>query len=182
MPADHRRFHGLIAQRTYEIENHIHSHERWFESAGTPTDTHKAVRLGDPDGVGAFTITGGKSSVTPTWGSWVEILGSGDTPAEPGNKLYDLHRLFISDASTDGVSHYIQIACGPSGDEALEALEYTEFLFRPKIAVGITSTEAPVELRNDRHGVGVRAWARVLVVGTNGGTLDFCFGLHEYDR
>ena len=174
-----------LQQEIFEAETHLHSYERWFELAGTPdTTVHRAVRIGNADGVGAFQIDGAKSDVTPTWGTAVQILGSTDTPADTGMTHYDLHRILFTAAEDDGVAYYVQIIYGATsgdGEPGLTNGTYTELIYRPQLTLGQTSNETPVLIQGKRQPAGTTAWVRCIAVGeADGGTLDFCFGLHEY--
>jgi len=78
-----------LAYRVHEIERHLHSSASWFGVANTPTATKKADRIGTC--TGPFVIDGGDSSAAPTWGAWVQILGSEDTPARTDQVYFDPH-------------------------------------------------------------------------------------------
>lgn len=165
-----------LAHRVAEIERHLHHGERWFELAGTPTASHKAVRIGDSDGAGAFQIDGGDSSVTPTWGDWVEILGSGDTPIEAGMAYFDPGYVQIEDVQ-ESVTYYVQIGFGASGAAALSAGQYTEIVY----TADTTKFVGQIDAHSLRVPAGTQVWARCLCVGTNTGTMDFYIGIHEYE-
>lgn len=163
-------------QHILEIELHHHNFERWFELAGTPGANHFAVRIGDADGAGAFQVDAGDSTAAPTWGAWVQILGSDDTPQLTGATHYDLHRIEIS-ATERSAPYFIQIGFGATGAAALTAGTYTELVFAPS---GIVGEQSTISLFSKRIAVDTNAWARCLCPGQNTGTLDFYFGLHEY--
>ena len=165
--------HDSLAYRTGEIERHFHSYERWFEEAGTPTATHKADRIGTVGAADAFQIDAGND----TWGSWVQILGSEDTPAVAGNLHYDFHRLAIT-ATERNDTYYLQIGFGESGAAALAANSYTAAIFKP---VSNQIDSAPVTVQSRRQDAGTLAWARCMCPGQNTATIDFYFGLHEYE-
>ena len=68
-----------LAYRVHEIERHLHSGARWFETAAVPDgEVHVADSIGS--GAGAFQIDAGND----TWGAWVQVLGSEDTPTVAG--------------------------------------------------------------------------------------------------
>ena len=84
--------YNSLAYRVAEIERHLHSGARWYEKATTPSgETHVADRIGV--GAGAFQIDAGNDD----WGSWVQILGSSDTPAEVGKAYFDPHQFIVED-------------------------------------------------------------------------------------
>ena len=100
----------------FEIERHIHSVESWFGVAVTPVgETHVADRLGV--GVVAFQIDAGNNN----WGSWLQILGSNDTPTRTASIYFDPHRLQI-EAAERTATYFIQLAEGASGDAGLGRL------------------------------------------------------------
>lgn len=161
-----------LAYRVHETERHFHSNERWFETASTPdAEVHVADRIGT--GGGAFQIDAGNDA----WGSWVQILGSADTPADAGNANYDTHRLLI-EAAERNATYFVQIAFGASGAAALTAGTYTEAVYAPATN---QVQEAPVEIQARRAAVTTKAWARCMCPGQNTATLDFYHGLHEYE-
>jgi hypothetical protein len=163
-----------LAYRVHEIEKHFHSSGSWFGAANTPTATHLADRIGtctDP-----FELDGGNSSVTPTWGAWVQILGSGDTPARAGQAKFDPHEILIQDAQED-VVYMLQFARGASGAAGLSAGTYTE------LVVGVDATKkfkSITKIQTGRATAGDLLWARCIAMDKNTGTLHFFIGIHEY--
>jgi hypothetical protein len=161
-----------IAYEVGEIERHHHNWERWFGVAAVPNgEIHVADSI--TDNPSAFQVNGGND----TWGAWVQVLGSSDTPAMAGNTRYDLHQIDIMTVQRSNATHFIQVALGASGAAALAAGTYTEIVFRPQSVQG---RAAPIPLLARRQAVGTKAWVRVLVKGQNTGTMDFYIGLHEY--
>ena len=163
-----------LAYRTNEIERHFHSYESWFELAGTPdAELHVAVRVGEADGAGPFIIDAGNDD----WGSWVQILGSDDTPARAGKVKFDQRRLQIAGAERNN-TYFLQVACGTSGDAALAAGMYTEAAVTP-LSNQIDSS--PVVVTERRVNVGTKCWVRCMCPGFDTATLSFYFGIHEYE-
>lgn len=163
---------GSLAYTCTEIERHLHSYERWFETAASADgETHVADPAGT--GGGVFQIDAGND----TWGSWVQILGSSDTPAITGAVKYDVHRIEITAAERDEI-YVIQIAFGDSGAAALTAGSYTESPFKP--ASNLVDS-GPIVMQSRRQAVGTKAWARCICPGQDTATIDFMFGLHEYE-
>jgi hypothetical protein len=160
-----------LAYRVHEIERHFHSYERWYELAGTPdTEVHRADAAGV--GGGYFEIDAGDSSVTPTWGAWVQILGSTDTAL-----TYDLHRVDF-EAAERNFPYVIQIAFGAAAADALAAGTYTEAVFVPASNV---IDGGPVDVQSRRQAAGTKAWARCICPGQNTGYMRFRIGLHYYE-
>lgn len=161
-----------LAYRTHEVERHLHSYEWWFETASVPNgEIHVADRIGS--GGGAFRIDAGNDD----WGAWVQILGSSDTPVIGANPKFDLHRLEIAATERNEV-YFVQIAIGASGAAALAANAYTEAVFK---AASNQVDSGPVTIQMRRQDDGSKTWARCMCPGQNTATLDFYFGLHEYE-
>lgn len=168
---------GEVLEDTCVLERHNHHNEVWFEKAGTPSgETHIAVRIGDSDGAGSFQIDAGDSSATPTWGAWVQILGSSDTPAMPQFNEFDFHKIQIT-ASERTTTYFVQFAFGEDTTQALANGDYTEFPFRP---AAVSGRPAPVEVSSEHQIATTKVWARCMCPGQNTATLDFIFGIHEY--
>lgn len=160
------------AYRVHEAERHFHSYERWFETAAAANgEVHVADAIGS--GGGAFQVDAGNDD----WGTWLQVLGSSDTPAITGSVKYDPHKVQI-DAAERTATYFIQFAFGTSGAAALTAGTYTEFTFTPQAAAG---RPAAIAVGARRHNVGTKAWVRTKCPGQNTATLDFYVGLHEYE-
>ena len=161
-----------LAYRVHEIERHLHSYERWFELAGTPSgETHRADATGT--GAGVFQIDAGDDA----YGSWLQILGSSDTPAVTGSEKFDLHRILIT-ATERSVVYVVQIAYGATAAGALTAGDYTESVFAPSSNL---VDSGPIDIQSWRVAAATKAWARCICPGQNTATLDFMIGLHEYE-
>lgn len=157
-----------LSYRIAEVERHFHSYERWYGLAGTPAaETHRMDAIAP--GIAAFQIDGGNA----TWGSWLQIVGSEDTALK-----FDLHRLMITDVERDAAIHFIQVACGATGDGAITAGTYTEFVYKPQAT---NTEETPIDIQMRRQAAGTKIWARVVAIGQNTGTVDFYIGLHYYE-
>ena len=163
-----------ILEEVVEIERHIHSAGSWFGEAAVPVgETHVADRIGD--GIQPFQLDAGNT----TWGSWVQILGSSDTPARAGQLYFDPHEIVITATERAG-TYFIQFARGASGDAGYAAGTYTELVFESDSvgakAAGIT------RVQTGRAPAGSKLWARTLCVGENTATIDFYIGIHEYEE
>jgi hypothetical protein len=155
-----------------EIERHFHHYERWFETAAAPSgETNVADGIGS--GGGAFQIDAGSDD----WGSWVQVLGSADTPAISGSVYYDPHKIDIATVER-ALPYFIQIAAGTSGAAGLSAGTYTELVFVPQSVAG---RPAPIPIGFRRQAVTTKLWARCKCPGQNTATLDFYIGIHEYE-
>jgi len=163
--------HGSLAYELAEVEYHFHHYSRWFELASVPAaETHRADAAGL--GGGSFQIDAGNN----TWGSWVQILGSSDTPIATDGVYYDLHEILVT-ATEKNFLYVVQIGFGASGAAALTAGDYMEEVFIPAAAF---VDSGPVGVHSIRIAAGTKAWARCLCDGQDTGTFNFIFGLHEY--
>lgn len=163
----------LILEEVIEMEAHLHSWEREFGLAGTPAgETHRADEVGN--GILSFQIDAGDE----VWGSWVQVLGSSDTPFEVGKTYFDLDRVVITD-NEKIATYYIQIAFGETAAGALTANTYTTVTYKPIVVNGKGYT---LHIKSKRVTAGTKVWMRCVAVGINTATLDFIIGLHEYDE
>ena len=154
-----------------EIEIHLHSWERWFETAASADgEVHVADNIGN--GSGAFQIDAGNDD----WGAWVQLIGSSDTPDETGSDYYDLHRIDI-EATERNETYFFQFGFDASGVDALTNGNYTEVVIHP---VSNQADSIPVIVQTPRIAAGTKAWVRCKCPGQNTATLDFYIGLHEY--
>lgn len=162
-----------LAHRMHATERHHHHYERWFGAAAVPNGT---VHVADSvaDNPSAFQVDAGNDA----WGTWVQILGSADTPAITGNVEYDLHLLDFVALERANTTHLIQVGFGATGAAALTAGTYSERVFHPQSVQG---RPAPMPIETRRAAVGTLAWMRILVQGQNTGTMDFFIGSHEYE-
>jgi len=158
-----------LAYRVHEVEKHLHSAGSWFEAATTPSGTtHVGDRIGG--GAGPYQIDAGND----TWGSWVQVLGSSDTPARTGQAYFDPHEMVIDDCEVNAV-YFVQFSRGASGDAGYTAGTYTEVVF-----YGAKSGGLIIDVQTGRAPAGALLWARCMVPGVNTATLDFYLGIHEY--
>lgn len=165
----------IIYQLAYESENHVHSDEKWFGVAGTPSATHKGDRITlNP---ASFQLDAGNDD----WGAWVQLLGTADTPVATGNTYYDIHRLILTAYEVNTAVYAIQFADGPSAGLAakLAAEDMTDVLVTTGTGIALSG---PVDLQHDRIAAGQELWARALCKGQNTATINFYIGLHEYLR
>lgn len=161
-----------LAYRVHKVERHLHSYEWWFEAAASPDgEVHVADRIGS--GGGAFQVDADNDD----WGTWVQVLGSADTPVIAGSVTYDAHRTEVSSAERNAV-YFFQLAFGTSGAAALTAGTYTEVVFKP---ASNQIDSGPVMVRTQGMDTSTKAWARCMCPGQNTATLDFFIGLHEYE-
>ncbi len=158
-----------LAYRVHEIEKHFHNNERWLGLAAVPAgETHRA----DIDSITAFQMDAGND----TWGTWLQVIGSSDTPVIAGMAKFDLHRILMSDVENKKRITRIQIAVGSSGAAGLAAGDYTEIIATPDN----DAKQDPYSIMMPRYSAGEKVWIRCWVKATNTSKIDFFIGLHEY--
>lgn len=161
-----------LAYRIHEVERHSHSYERWLQPAAVASgEVHVADRLGV--GTGVFTVDAGND----TWGSWVQILGSNDTPADIGKVQYDLHRILVTEVEHANAIYYVQVGFGESAD-ILTAGAYSELAHKPMTT---QAEEFPLDIQTRTIVVGTKAWARCMAPTKDTSKFYFLIGLHEYE-
>lgn len=158
------------------IETHNHSNERWFEKAAVANgELHVADRIGE--GSGSFQIDGGNNN----WGAWIQVLGTLDTPTETGKRFFDGHRAEFVSAERNA-DYFIQVIpqnTNPNTGGIEDETRITEFVLRP---LSVAFDSGPVEIKIVRVPVGTKIWVRTMCDGQDTGTLNFYFGIHEYDE
>lgn len=162
-----------LAYRVHEIEKHFHGREKWFGAAVTPSgETHVADRMATS--AATFVLTSGND----IFGSWVQILGSSDTPVTSGMVKFDTHRFLVT-GTNDTSPYIVQIISGESADFAtkLAAEEFTE---TPYIAATNNNDSGIEDVMSIRLDVGTKVWARCRCIGQTTKTISFFYGIHEY--
>ena len=163
-----------LAYKVEEIERHFHNNEKWFGDAAVAVgETHAADRVG-----GAtipFRLVAGNN----TFGNWVQILGSADTPVETGRVKFDLHRILVTDTNSTR-PFIIQLVEGESADIAAKILaeDFTEIMYK---SATNNNDSGVAEIIDKRCNVGIKHWARCTDIGGNGTNINFYFGIHEYE-
>ena len=157
-----------------ETEHHLHNNEKWFGAAASASgETHVADRMGP--GIAPFALLTGNDA----FGSWVQILGSSDTPVASGKLKYDTHRILVT--STDSTIPFnVQIVSGESAAIAakISAEDFTEF---PYISATNNADSGISDVIDKRDDAGEKMWMRAICVGQDAKTINLYFGLHEYD-
>ncbi len=153
------------------VEVHLHSRGIWFGAAAVPSGEE---HVADTDSMTEFVADAGNDD----WGTWLQVLGSTDTPVETGKTMYDAHRLFIKSVEVANTLYRIQLGCGASGAAALSAGTFTE----EPVSFPANARQSPIHILDLRADSGTKCWVRVWADGANTGTVTFLLGLHEYDR
>ena len=158
-----------IYDEVVEIVHHLHNYEYWAGLHATPVGE---VTIADFATMLPFTLDAGND----TWGSWIQILGSGDTPHRTGMTKFDPHQIQVTTVETANKLYRVQFAVGATGAAGLTAETYTEFTY---YAAAAASRAAPVDILFDRIDVGTKMWARCWCDATNTSTFKFLLGIYE---
>ncbi len=163
-----------LAYKVNEIERHVHSYERAFEIATVPNgEIHVADRIGD--GNGAFQADAGNDD----WGTWLQVVGSGDTPVISGKKFFNFHRISVTAVQRSLSVHFMQMGFGDSGAEALSLGNTTEMPpYKPQ---SVNAEPYPLIVQGRRKIAGTKVWIRIKIPGQVSGTFDFYPAIHEYE-
>lgn len=164
---------GSVAYEISEVERHHHHYSRAFGLAAVPNgEVHVADEI--TSNPGPFTVDAGND----TWGAWIQLLGTDDTPFITGKQRYDAHLITVVAAERANTVHLIQLAAGASGAAALTAGTYSDKVFIPQSANG---RPAPVPFGIRRQDAGTKLWIRTLARGADTGTLSIYLEIHEYE-
>ena len=165
-----------IAKEAYEAEKHVHSGERWLGKLGTVAGVSD---IASDVTMSTFTIDGGDD----TWGAWIQVFGTNDTPIDTGKTKFDPHQILVTFVERTTSVHRIQIAhragLASLASDAWAAGDYTVAMF---ISTAANIKTTPVEVQSQRITAGDKVWARCWVDGQDTGTVKFFIGIHEYDR
>lgn len=165
---------GSMAYVLAEIERHFHNTEKWFGAAAVPDgETHVADRMAG--GIQPFVLTAGDND----FGPWVQIFGSGDTPATDGMVEFDAHRFLVTDTSSTN-TYLIQVVSGESSGIAakIAAEQFSEAAY---ISATNNNDSGVEEIMVRRTDVGEKVWARCICIGSNGSTISLYPAIHEYE-
>jgi len=162
-----------IQHEVIEIATHLHSNEWLGALAASPSPPGHAAEWNT---MNPFQSTAGND----TWGAWIQIIGSTDTPIHTGMTKFDLHKILVIDVAVtaDLDLHIVQVGCGLNGTQTLIDSTYTTFAFVPERGAAVTV----INFQMKRCEAGQNVWLRHWVDGTNAPTMDFVHLLHEYDE
>ena len=157
------------------VEEHLHNKERWFGKLGSQT----ATAWGDAASLSPYRAISGDGVYGADANDEAQVLGSADTPAQTGMITYDPHEILITAYSSTTV-YMCRLVWGTGTlSAAVTAGDYTEFALTKPSATGISQGSA-VPIMAPRIASGTKIWLQCKN-GTNNATLDFLFGIHEYD-
>jgi hypothetical protein len=150
------------------------NYNKWYGLAATPdAELHRADRMADE--IQPFTLLTGSK----TFGNWVQILGSSDTPLVAGMKLFNINEFLVT--VTDSTTAFImQLVSGESADIAakIAAEKFDEF---PYIAATVANDSGIIELKRLKIEAGTKVWCRACCMNESAKSISFYFGLQEFD-
>lgn len=158
---------GIFAE-VKEIETHFHSNECWFGKVAVPS---AGVNEAEEYSLTPFQVDSGNND----WGTAICVLGTGNTPCENGKTYLDLNQFLVTATERTGL-HYIRFTWGESEAAGIAAEHSTTVPFFSTA----TLRNASVQIQGKRIPAGTKVWANVKCA-SNTGTVDFVFGIHEYD-
>lgn len=163
---------GSVAYVVSEIEKHLHTRERWLGIRSPQTATLWAAKgVTNP-----YIATSGNN----TWGAAIQLIGTDDTPIIPGTTMFDPHRVLIVGVSQE-TQYLIRISYGSGTQaDAITADQYSEIMIKFDPLAPQESAGIPFPIKFPRQNSGVdKLWAECWNV-TNGATVSFFIGIHEY--
>ena len=163
---------GTILAETVELERHIHNRERWFGISGDQSGNDWAIEAG----LSPFRAISGNGDFGGDANDEAKVLGIADTPAIAGMTKFDGHRLMI-EAASNANPWVLRIIWGSGTMAAAEAAgQYSD------VMVTEAKKGSPVDDMFKRQTCGTdKVWVRAKN-GTNNATIDFFFGIHEYEE
>ncbi len=176
--ADVTSLMGVLRQTLEDAllhDEHFHNRERWLGLMDPQTDTDWAL-----DTLSPYTAVSGNNDYGTDADDEALVLGTDDTPVIAGMVMFDLHRIFIVEVSTDTPWKLRIIHGSGTMNEAIAAGQYTEVVVMSDLSNPQQSSGTPLEVvmlkvRCGIDQVWVQAWN-----ATDNATIDFLVGLHEY--
>jgi len=162
---DSRAVDGLLgvedslAYKVEEIEKHLHNREYWYGQGGDG--------LADENNPNPWVITTGAVNV---FGAEVQLSDGTQFP----QFKYDMHQIFISTASANNSTYFLEFRAG-GGAAFADASIVTTIPYRQANA----SISVPVDVTFSRQLSAENLWVRAKSQ-SNGATIQILIGLHSY--
>jgi len=178
---DNKAVNGLagvsnsLAYKVHEIENHLHSRERWFGISGDQSGNDWALAAG----LTPFVAISGAADYGGDASDEAKIFGTDDTPVIAGSAYFDVHRMLILDV--DHTTPYVMRLVWGTGTmaAAITALQFTEFAVMSDATNPQLAGAIPVEIMMPRIAVDTQVWMQAKNA-TDDSEIDFLIGMHEY--
>jgi hypothetical protein len=164
-----------VLDQTYieavEIERHLHNRERWFGISADQSGNEWALE----DGLVAYRAISGNGDFGSDADDEAKVFGTDDLPAIAGTVKHDSHRLMI-EAASNATTFVIRVIWGSGTMQAaITAGSYTTAM------VTEARKGSPIELLSLQAVSGTdKLWVQVKNA-TNNATLDFFYGIHQYE-
>lgn len=161
-----------INEETYETEHHLHNRERWFGKLGVQT----ATDWGDEASLTPYRAISGNNDFGSDPNDEAQVLGTDDTPATAGMTRFDAHRIVV-EAASNANPYVLRVIYGSGTMAASESAgQYSDIILTDARKGQPTSIIMP------RRTCGTdKVWIRAKN-GTDNATIDFFFGIHEYEE
>ena len=158
-----------------EINERFHTSERWMGLHSTPVGEVTISRRLTGSDINPFVLAA--SGFVHQFGSWVQVLGSGDTPTFAGKTEFDIPRVLVAGSSLANDLYTIQIAVGESADltAKLANNEYEEFIYQ---APATANASGICDIGHKKYNSGTKVWMRTNGVATS--TISLYYALREY--
>ena len=162
--------------KVVRLERHHHNRETWFgksaDQSGNDWGADTLTPLQAISGAGVYGADANDEA---------KMLGSADTPHFAGKVRFDIHRILVVAASVTTI-YKLRIVWGTGTmADAITAEQFTEFMLLEDPAVQ-GGTGRPFEIMSDPDvlAAGMQVWLQCKCA-TDNATLDFFFGIHEYE-
>ena len=167
-----------IAHRITRIQSWLHGRDRWMGVAAVPDGE---IHAADSVSAGALPFIFTSGAVNSTYGPWVLVSGSSDTPRPNMAWLYFMVGNWLCTDTNSTEMWLFQAAVGPdtaTRDYLISIGSYSEVAFK----TGSTTNDAvQYYVRTPLLPVGIKVWMRALTVGAAGRTFNGYYAIHGYE-
>jgi len=161
-----------ISSKVDILEADTFNHVKWLGQAIPPVGEVTRAAQHGPTGTNVFGIATGSGA----WSTWLQILGSGDTPIITGKSYFALDSFVPESCSVTAATYIVQIVSGESSGIAakLAANDYTTLTFHPSVL-------SVFPLKSIKYPAGTKLWARAGYDASGVAILGFLYSIKEYD-
>jgi hypothetical protein len=163
-----------IEEEVKEVEEHIHTRERWFGKSADQSGNDWAL-----DGLTPYQAISGNNAYGSDADDEAKVLGTDDTPVITGMTVFDLHRVLVVHVSQDSVYKMRFVYGTGTMAAAISAGQTSEIMVKFDAANPQQSAGIPFEVKMPRLAVDTKVWCQAWNA-TDDATVDFFIGLHEY--
>lgn len=161
-----------MAAEIDEIEQHLHSVERWRGAVAVPDETNAC----ESNVARPFAATSGND----TWGAAIPICGTADNPVLTGQTRFGMHRVLMTDLDNDTTPWKLRLIWGTgTSAAAISADQWSEIMVMTNAVPGNRAGAVPVEIRMPIIPVAYKIWAQAWNDTLNE-VLSFFWGVHGY--